>query len=501
MRTTFLSSSRICAPFVPSWYPSVTGIESNPRHDRQHCAKGSRKFHQYREYQSQSGNDTKGHMEWSKLGGTIGAVAITGYLVWKKSSSVAQLDAQKHHDVGNRKHEQALKHLPYFSRNEVAEHYDDSRRVWVSFRRGVYDVTEFSAVHPGGSRILMAAGGSLEPFWELYPVHQKSDVFHILEKYRIGNLNEDDVLETQESVDHFKGEPMRHPALIRRAEKPFNGETPPSLLIEKFHTPNDVFYVRNHLPVPQVDAKTYSLEIDGISLNEVSLSLQDIKKFPKVSISATIQCGGNRRTEMGKGKPVAGLGWTGGAIGNAKWTGARLVDVLRTAGFKPEAYKHPEKFHVKFDGLDTDQSGECYGASVPLSYLLDGNFDAILAYEMNDKPIPIDHGFPIRIVLPGIVGARSVKWLSRVSISDEESQSPWQQRDYKVFSPSVSLETVDFSAAPPIMETPVTSYICSHDDGDKVKKGPLKLQGYLIHKFQCFVAIEVLRKGLSHRIQ
>jgi len=248
--------------------------------------------------------------------------------------------------------------------------------------------------------------------------------------------------------------------------------------LKKFNTPNDIFYVRNHLPVPQVDAKTYSLEIDGINLKDVTFSLQDIKKFPKVSISATIQCGGNRRTEMGKDKPVAGLGWTGGAIGNAKWTGARLVDVLKTAGFKPESYKHPEKLHVKFDGLDTDQSGECYGASVPLSYLLDGNFDAILAYEMNDKPIPIDHGFPIRIILPGIVGARSVKWLSKVSISDEESQSPWQQRDYKVFSPSVSLETVDFSAAPPIMDTPVTSYICSHDNGDKVKKGPLKLQGY-----------------------
>lgn len=124
-----------------------------------------------------------------------------------------------------------------------------------------------------------------------------------------------------------------------------------------------------------------------------------------------------------------------------------------------------------------DQSGECYGASVPLSYLLDGNFDAILAYEMNDKPLPLDHGFPIRVILPGIVGARSVKWLGRIIISDEESQSPWQQRDYKVFSPSVTLETVDFAAAPAISDTPVTSYICSHADGDRIKKGPIKLQG------------------------
>lgn len=124
-----------------------------------------------------------------------------------------------------------------------------------------------------------------------------------------------------------------------------------------------------------------------------------------------------------------------------------------------------------------DQSGECYGASIPLSYLLDENFDAVLAFEMNDKPLPIDHGFPVRIVLPGVVGARSVKWLSKISISSQESSSPWQQRDYKVFSPSVSLETVDFSAAPAISDTPVTSYLCSHENGQTVKKGPITLQG------------------------
>jgi sulfite oxidase len=127
--------------------------------------------------------------------------------------------------------------------------------------------------------------------------------------------------------------------------------------------------------------------------------------------------------------------------------------------------------------LDSDPSGECYGASVPLSYILDENFEAILAYEMNGKPLPLDHGFPIRIVLPGIVGARSVKWLSKIIISEQESQSPWQQRDYKVFSPSVTMDTVDFSLAPAIMDTPVTSYICSHENGDTVPQGPMKLQG------------------------
>jgi sulfite oxidase len=327
---------------------------------------------------------------------------------------------------------------------------------------------------------MMAAGGSLEPFWELYPVHQRPDVFEILEKYRIGNLAEEDIVVSAESdTDHFRREPRRHPALIPRSKKPFNGETPPSLLVEKFYTPNDLFYVRNHLPVPETDAKSYHLEIDGLNIRKTkTFSLNDLKKYPKVEISATIQCGGNRRSEMGTSKPVAGLAWSGGALGNAKWGGAKLKDVLKAAGFRPESYPNPEKIHVQFEGMDSDQSGDCYGSSVPLSYILDDNFEAVLAYEMNGKTLPIDHGFPVRIILPGIVGARSVKWLSRIIISEEESQSPWQQRDYKVFSPSVTMETVDFSSAPAIMDTPVTSYICSHENGQTITKGPVTFQGY-----------------------
>lgn len=79
----------------------------------------------------------------------------------------------------------------------------------------------------------------------------------------------------------------------------------------------------------------------------LSLKIQDIKQFPKASISATIQCGGNRRTELSKFKPAAGLAWTGGAIGNAKWSGARLKDVLKVAGFDPKKYPNPEKYHVQ----------------------------------------------------------------------------------------------------------------------------------------------------------
>jgi sulfite oxidase len=110
---------------------------------------------------------------------------------------------------------------------------------------------------------------------------------------------------------------------------------------------SEVFYVRNHLPVPEIDLKSYQIEIEGIKLKGKSFKLNDIQKFTKVEISATIQCGGNRRSEMGKVKQVAGLAWSGGAIGNAKWGGARLRDVLKAAGFTPENYPNPEKVHVQ----------------------------------------------------------------------------------------------------------------------------------------------------------
>uniref|UniRef100_A0A2P2I5P2 Sulfite oxidase n=1 Tax=Hirondellea gigas TaxID=1518452 RepID=A0A2P2I5P2_9CRUS len=370
------------------------------------------------------------------------------------------------------------KDLPEYSLDDVAKHATMEDRVWVCFNSGVYDITDFIAQHPGGDKIMLGAGGSVEPFWALYAVHKTPHVLQWLELYRIGNLSPDDVNQSTANMDDpYAGDPRRHIALKPACKKPFNAEPPLALLVDSLYTPNELFYVRNHLPVPEVTEAEYELEVEGKGIKQLTLTLKDIKKLPKHTITCAVQCGGNRRSEMVKVKPVKGLNWGAAAISNATWSGARLCDVLKQAGFDE---KNTTAKHVQFEGLDLDPTSHPYGASIPLWKAVDPRGEVLLAYEMNGVPIPRDHGFPIRVIVPGVVGARNVKWLGRIIVSEEESPSHWQQNDYKGFSPNVDWDTVDFSKSPAIQEMPVVSAICSPGDGETVKpdNGVVTIKGY-----------------------
>lgn len=121
-----------------------------------------------------------------------------------------------------------------------------------------------------------------------------------------------------------------------------------------------------------------------------------------------------------------------------------------------------------------------YAASIPLYKAMDPRGDVILAYEMNGQPLTRDHGFPVRAIVPGVVGARNVKWLSRIVVCDAESDSHWQQGDYKGFSPSTDWDTVDFSKSPAMQNMPVTSAICSPqmDESVAIVDGKVLVKGY-----------------------
>ncbi|XP_077541565.1 sulfite oxidase isoform X2 [Haemaphysalis longicornis] len=376
--------------------------------------------------------------------------------------------------------DEAVDGLPVYTAEEVAKHDSKEKRIWVTFRCGVYDVTDFVDEHPGGDKILLGAGGGIDPFWNLYAVHKTPEILALLETFRIGNLAADDVGSATAGMDDdpYSTDPKRHPALKPASTKPFNAEPPLAVLADQYKTPNELFYVRNHLPVPLVDPKEYVLEIEDCDGNCHTLTLEDIKtKFPKVSVTSVVQCAGSRRSEQNKIKKVKGLDWGPCAIGNATWSGARLVDVLRYLGIDLSDERIQ---HFVMEGMDTDPTGMPYGSSFPAYKGLNPEGDVLLAYEMNGETLPRDHGYPVRAIVPGIVGARNVKWLARIQLSPEESNSHWQKNDYKGFCPSTDWDTVDFTSAPAIQELPITSVVCSPAEGEAVtpQEGKVAVKGY-----------------------
>ncbi|XP_026163859.1 sulfite oxidase, mitochondrial [Mastacembelus armatus] len=371
--------------------------------------------------------------------------------------------------------------LPIFSQEEVTKHRSLEDGVWVTYRGSVYDITEFVALHPGGNKILLAAGGALEPFWALYAVHNQEHVLEILSEYKVGELKAEDLKKQQAvtSSDPYSSDPERHPLLHTNSLKPFNAEPPAEILSDSYITPSAFFFKRNHFPVPQVDPASYQLHVEGLSGGSLTLSLEELKtRFPKHTITATLQCAGNRRSEMHKAKQVKGLNWGIGAISTATWSGAKLRDVLLAAGYGSDVAQWAR--HVQFEGLDKDVTGAAYGGSIPLNKAVGEDGDVLLAYEMNGEALPADHGFPVRVVVPGVVGARSVKWLGKIIVSAEESSSHWQQNDYKGFSPGTDWDTVDHKSAPAIQELPVQSAITTPADGAVVDRSveEVTVKGY-----------------------
>ena len=152
-----------------------------------------------------------------------------------------------------------------------------------------------------------------------------------------------------------------------------------------------------------------------------------------------------------------------------------MREVLSEAGIGQEAS------HAAFVGLDETEGeggGSNYGGSITLTKALSP--EVILAYEMNGEPLPPEHGFPVRVVVPGFVGARSVKWLSSVTLRDAPSDNPYQAREYKLFPPGVSAETVDYSEGLMLGDLQVDAAICEPEEGEALDAGPISVRGYAV---------------------
>ncbi|KAF3435232.1 hypothetical protein FNV43_RR22319 [Rhamnella rubrinervis] len=266
--------------------------------------------------------------------------------------------------------------------------------------------------------------------------------------------------------------------------QPFNAEPHRSDLVHSYVTPVDLFYKRNHGPIPVVDdIERYSVSISGLVENPRRLSMKDIRMLPKDDVTATLQCAGNRRTAMSKTRTVKGVGWDVSALGNAVWGGAKLADVLELVGIpKLASSTKSGGKHVEFVSVDRckEENGGPYKASIPLAQATNPQADVLLAYEMNGELLNRDHGYPLRVVVPGVIGARSVKWLDSINVIAEECQGFFMQKDYKMFPPSVNWDNINWSTRKPQMDFPVQSAICSLEDVNVVKPGKVTVRGYAV---------------------
>lgn len=265
--------------------------------------------------------------------------------------------------------------------------------------------------------------------------------------------------------------------LIKRTFRPPNFETPVSALDEMF-TANDKFFVRWHLAViPEVDEKTWRLQVGGEAAKKpLQLSLAELRKLPAVEVVAVNMCAGNRR---GLSDPhVTGVEWGNGAIGNARWRGARLKDVLNRAGIAKEAVE------VVYHGEDKGVIPETpqFIKSLPMSKALDP--DTILAYEMNGEPLPAHNGFPVRLVVPGWAGTYWMKQVSEISVLTKPYDGFWMKSAYRIpVGKFPHLARFTSQDAPGVATTPVTelvvnSLITNLDEGQSVSAGaPLEVRG------------------------
>ena len=296
---------------------------------------------------------------------------------------------------------------------------------------------------------MLAAGGAIDPYWNLYKQHNEDIEKYILEPMKIGYIkesvnksdNESSINESsinEPSInDPYINDPIRSKELKYFNKQPCNAATPIYSIMDNWITPNDLWYIRNHHPVPKI---TGTVDDYKISIRDYNNKLYEIRYGDiinlcnlyddnnehdvddingstfKKNITTTIQCGGNRRAGLNTLSKTSGTPWNIGAISTAKWEGILLKKLLEHL----KVNITNDVKHVHFESIDGVK------VSIPIEKVLNNYGDVIIAYKMNSDYLPEDHGFPLRLIVPGFVGIRNIKWLKSISLSDKEIDGPWQ---------------------------------------------------------------------------
>ena len=256
----------------------------------------------------------------------------------------------------------------------------------------------------------------------------------------------------------------QHLKLHPVTERPINAETPLNSL-GNAHTPTNLFYIRNHFDIPELDSEQYQLKINGSVTDPLELTLKQLNDFPEKILTVVMECAGNGRSSM---KPaIKGTLWNLGAISQAEFTGTPLHYVLEAANLTKDTKE------IRFTGADHGKlrTGETenYIRSLPLEMAY--HPDTILAWEMNGETLSPQHGFPLRLVVPGWYGMASVKWLQEITALTQPFKGFFQSQDY------VYIGEEDIPDHTPVANMRVRSLIIEPESESSFRKDRIHLSG------------------------
>jgi DMSO/TMAO reductase YedYZ molybdopterin-dependent catalytic subunit len=257
--------------------------------------------------------------------------------------------------------------------------------------------------------------------------------------------------------------------MIVRSVRPEDLEMPVSGFADNI-TPIEHFFVRTHVNVPAVDAAAFRLKVEGTVAQPLALTLDELKQMPAAEIVAVAECAGNGRNFY---EPyIPGAQWQYGAVGNGRWKGVRLADVLKRADIKGSAVE------VVFDGADIPiGTMPDFQRAIPIKRALDAN--TILAYEMNGQTLPVKHGFPLRVIVPGWASDSWTKWLTSIRVMDKPFDGFWMTGSYrKPANPVAPGAAIAMEQMEPVTSLKMKSLISSPLEGVQVEAGkPTVIRG------------------------
>ncbi len=257
--------------------------------------------------------------------------------------------------------------------------------------------------------------------------------------------------------------------MLVRSARPEDLEMPLSGFAD-YITPIEHFFVRTHVYVPTVNIHEWRLKVEGDVGTPLTLTLDDLKAMQGADLVSVVECAGNGRSFYEP--PVPGAQWSTGAVGNARWRGVRLADVLKRARIKDSARE------ILFDGADVPLGTmPDFQRSIPVKKGLDPN--TLLAYEMNRETLPVKHGFPLRVVAPGWASDSWVKWLTSIRVLDKEFDGFWMKGAYRrPPKPVLPGAAVPLDQMQPVTSLKIKSVIAAPLDGSQAAVGrPLAIRG------------------------